>query len=86
MNPMMNPMVAALLGRQQGMQQPGMQRPGMPMQGQAPMGAPVTVPGQEPPLTLAALNAMDKSKLPQDWINKLSQEERGSIMPQWSNG
>jgi hypothetical protein len=90
MNPVDPKMLAMMLG--QGGGQPPMGGMGMPPQGmpqgmpQPPMGAPVTVPGQDPPLTLAALNGMKKNALPNDWINKLSPEERSSIMPQWSNG
>jgi hypothetical protein len=86
MNGMMNPMVAALLGRQQ---QPGMGgMGGMPGQGMAPPTgiAPPVGQAPTPQLTMAALNGMNKNDLPNDWINKLSPEERYSIMPQWSNG
>jgi hypothetical protein len=89
----MNPIVAALLQRQGG-QQGGMG--GMPMQGQMPMGgmgmqragAPDTIPGAAPQLTLDQLNQMKLKgqALPGDWINQISQAERSSLSPQWSNG
>ena len=82
----MNPIVMALLGRQQG--QPGMGggMPGQMRGGGMPMGGmPQGMPMQDPPrrwegnrpLTLDQLNKMKWSgqSLPSDWMSKLAPAE-----------